>query len=301
MGLQQLVVACAAACTAVAAASAAAAWPVPAKVGSRWTSAGNHRFRIDVVAPAGSVVEAAVPWRRRDAFVTSSDTFIVAGAANATTPLVPRCYRNDSSLSSTVATFAFASDGSPSFYLYYLPFSTCEYAGGGCQYDADATYDARSHCSDAPWWPAGTPLLAPTAVAYESGTAFDAFTDMERPMSAAEFAAFLAASAPPPPLGALLIAERGNSSARLWGAGYGAAAAAAAPQAPFCVWGEAAGAWFLKTGGDPTKRDGWDHGDRDKCCSSDAADCEWFGRCGEGAAGPRPRWQRQLHPRTAPH
>lgn len=256
-----------------ATAAGAAVWPTPAPApGGGWHSVGNHRVRLDVVAPAGSLVEAAVPWRRRDALVAASDTFIVAGSSNASAPL-PRCFRNESSLSSTAGTFTFASDGSASYFLYYLPFSTCEYANGACQYNADVTYDARTHCNDAPWWPLGTPMIAPTAATYEGRTEFDAYSDMEQPMSPVEFSAFIAAAAPPLPLGALLIAEHGESSARLWGAGF----SYTSPQQPFCVWGEAAGAYFLKTGGDPSKRDGWDHGLRDHCCSTDAANCRWFG------------------------
>lgn len=98
-------------------------------------------------------------------------------------------------------------------------------------------------------------------------------------MSPAEFEGFLAAAAPvaPPPLGALLIAESAGSSARTWGASYYAAPrAAAAPQPPFCDFCAPCNAWYLKTGGDPSKRVGWDHGSLDKCCSVDASDCVWF-------------------------
>lgn len=96
---------------------------------------GNHRFRIDVTAaPLGALVQAAVPWRRRDPY-TMSDTLVVA--ANSTSA-VSKCYRNDTSLSSTQATFTFVADaGATSYYLYYLPFTTCEYAGGSCEYSAD--------------------------------------------------------------------------------------------------------------------------------------------------------------------
>lgn len=42
----------------------------------------------------------------------------------------------------------------------------------------------------------------------------------------------------------------------------------------FCV--SADQAYYIKTGGDPTKLQGWDGGTLDKCCSSDAANCLWF-------------------------
>ena len=207
--------------------AAPAAWPLPSPVASGWNSAGNHRFRLDVTAPPGGLVAAAVAWRRRDAFVSTADTFIVAGAANATAPLVRACYRNDSALTSTDATFFFTADaGAGSYYLYFLPFSTCEYAGGGCEYNADVSYAPRAHCADAPWWPTGAQAIAPDAVTYEAVSDFDAFTDMERLASRDEVAAFFAAAAPPPPLRALLIAESAALSARVWGSGGSAASAA---------------------------------------------------------------------------
>ena len=171
---------------AAAARSAPLPWPTPAPSGGgRWASAGNHRFRLDVAAGTarGAPVQAVVPWRRRDEFFGVADTFIVAGAANATAPLVASCFRNDSSLAAAEATFVFSADvGAGSYFLYYLSFETCEYAGGACEYNADVSYDPRTHCADAPWWPADAPppaALPPAAIAYEAVTDFDAFTDME--------------------------------------------------------------------------------------------------------------------------
>jgi len=274
-----------------AASSAASAWPTPAPAaGGGWNSAGNHRFRIDAAAGTapGATVRADVPWRRRDTYYGVADTFVVSGAADATAPLVARCFRNDSSLTASSAEFTFAADaGAGPYFLYFLPFSTCEYAGGACQYSADVSYARRAHCADAPWWPAGAAPAAAAAVTYEAVTDFDAFTDMEAPMSPDEFAAFLAGASrvAPPPLGALLVAEGPLNSARLWGANYGAAApapaagaaaAAAPPPQPFCDYCAPCGAWYLKTGGVPSKTSGWDHGDQDRCCSTDATDCVWF-------------------------
>ena len=45
--------------------------------------------------------------------------------------------------------------------------------------------------------------------------------------------------------------------------------------AAFCDEAES-GAYFIKTGGDATKRAGWDGGVLDKCCSTDAASCRWY-------------------------
>ena len=44
---------------------------------------------------------------------------------------------------------------------------------------------------------------------------------------------------------------------------------------PFCVEATST-SFYIKTGGDPTKRSGWDGGVDDKCCSVDHADCYWF-------------------------
>ena len=228
-----------------------------------------------------------MPWRRRDAYVASSDTLIVAVNGSATGPLVSKCYRNASS-TSTSAAFVFAADsGSASYYLYYLPFTTCEYTNGACQYSADVTYSSQQHCRDSPWWPPGTPLAQPTAVAYEGATEFDAFTDMERPMSAAELAAFAASAATPGGLGVVLIAEAAESPARMWGGGgSGGGGGGGNTTAPFCVYAAAAGGYYLKTGGDPAITAGWDQGHSDKCCSSDASDCVWFPTAAACAAFP---------------
>jgi hypothetical protein len=54
--------------------------------------------------------------------------------------------------------------------------------------------------------------------------------------------------------------------------------------APFCVYAAAAGGTYLKTGGDPNITTGWDHGNLDKCCSSDPSDCVWFSSAASCAA-----------------
>ncbi len=93
-------------------------------------------------------------------------------------------------------------------------------------------------------------------------------------MSPMELAAFVVAAGPSQPLGALLIAETAGNSTRLWGSSVGVHVEV---QQPFCDWGGAAAAYFLKTGGDPNKTEGWDQGILDKCCSVDPTDCIWFG------------------------
>lgn len=147
-----------------------------------------------------------------------------------------------------------------------------------CLFRYQVNYAPRTHCDDSPWWSDGDPLLAPVAVTYESVSQFDAFTSGEFLMSPSEQAAFLAAAAPPPPLNALLIAETAGNSTRVWGSAGAASVGASvtAPPAPFCDWGGAAAAYFLKTGGDPSKTEGWDQGFRDKCCSVNPTDCVWF-------------------------
>jgi len=191
--------------------SLAAEWPLPFPTSSgHWASAGNHRFRITVPAgvPAGGLVEAVIPWRRRDAYVARADTFITASAAGVSP--VSRCFRNASTLSPTSATFSFAADaGAGDYFLFFLPFATCEYDGGACQYNADVAYSPPVHCLDAPWWPAGAAPAAPSAVAYEASTPFDAFSDMEFLMAPAELAAFAAG-------GPLLITEDAASCPAAW-------------------------------------------------------------------------------------
>ena len=259
----------------VSAASPPLPWPTPSPISSGWSSSGNHRFRIDVTgASIGSIVSVDIPWRRRDKLIASSDTFIVAGIANETLPVTQHCFRNESLISSTTATFIFSADvGDGTYYLYYLPFTTCEYSNGNCEYNADVSYDIQSHCKDAPWWPQGAQILTITAITYEASTDFDSYTDMERPMSPLEFESFMSNASPQPPLGALLIAESSENSVRLWGTGY---TAYDNDPKPFCVWGCAANAYYLKTGGDPNITDCWDQGIRDKCCSVDPSDCVWF-------------------------
>lgn len=53
--------------------------------------------------------------------------------------------------------------------------------------------------------------------------------------------------------------------------------------APFCVPQDST-SFYIKTGGDPAVMTGWDGGFVDKCCSSTAADCVWFGSAAACAA-----------------
>ena len=71
-------------------------------------------------------------------------------------------------------------------------------------------------------------------------------------MSQEELAGFLASAVQPSaPVQALLIAELAESSARTWGGGSGP------DVAPFCVAAPAANGVYLKTGGDPAIKAGW--------------------------------------------
>jgi hypothetical protein len=49
---------------------------------------------------------------------------------------------------------------------------------------------------------------------------------------------------------------------------------------PFCVEASTS-SFYIKTGGDPTVRNGWDGGTLDKCCSTDASSCRWFSSLSE--------------------
>eukprot|EP00759_Apiculatamorpha_spiralis_P032884 PhF_6_TR34189/c0_g3_i3/m.50072 len=95
-----------------------------------------------------------------------------------------------------------------------MPFTTCEYNGGGCQYNAMAWYSSpSSHC-----FPNGnvfidaTNVVTPVSVVYEAVRSFDAFTDMERPMSVSEQSKFIQQNVRPNSL--LLITEYGTESLR---------------------------------------------------------------------------------------
>ena len=45
---------------------------------------------------------------------------------------------------------------------------------------------------------------------------------------------------------------------------------------PFCAMGAHATQWYIKTGGDPSVRHGWDGGRVDKCCRAAPHSCRWF-------------------------
>jgi len=58
---------------------------------------------------------------------------------------------------------------------------------------------------------------------------------------------------------------------------------AAKGQLPFCVQASTGRSFYIKTGGDPSVRNGWDGGNIDKCCSTDASSFRWFGSSSECA------------------
>ena len=47
-------------------------------------------------------------------------------------------------------------------------------------------------------------------------------------------------------------------------------------QRPFCVAQDGSAAFFIKTGGNPAVRSGWDNGKNDKCCTSAPNTCRWY-------------------------
>ena len=206
----------------------AAGWPSvvpsPGEPGS-WTSAGNHRF---VITPSsqlqGGNVTVVVEWRRSDASPLEKAVFITDGG-NTT---VGDCRMI--SATADVATFEFTptSTGGP-YYAYYMPFATCEYRGGSCRSAARVNYlkpGVNGSCSVpiavrttgplGAWSrnltaqpsqrPVDVPFDVATATAvYQPRAAFESFEPMGMPMTAVEYAAFIARR--PAATAAIVVAE----------------------------------------------------------------------------------------------
>ena len=127
-----------------AAAEVVVTWPAYKPLAARpgyFSSVGNHRFNISVpaaeAAGAAAVVATAV-WRRPDSAPLSKAVYITS-AANSSTP-IPCSFVGEPSADSATVTFAPVA-GSTEYFLYYMPFTTCEYLGGACIYGAQTTYD----------------------------------------------------------------------------------------------------------------------------------------------------------------
>lgn len=104
-------------------------------------------------------------------------------------------------------------------HLYFMPFSSCEFAGGGCTYGAQVVYDGVGAggrgCTDSPsWYSVSTAAMAtPSAVMLQSRTAFAAFPPIEQPGTAAEVSAMLQTAPPNAP--ALLFPEGREQPVRM--------------------------------------------------------------------------------------
>jgi hypothetical protein len=161
----------------------AAAWPeyepLTAKPG--WfASVGNHRFTVEL--PPSSLLTPVVvtaDWRRSDADPLKKAVYLKTSTNQPVACSFVGAPNADS------ATFSFAPvDGEHTYFIYYMPFKTCEYAGGACIYNAQALYDpsdAPGSCSYS-----GNATVQPLVATYEARAQFESFEPMEMPMTAAE-------------------------------------------------------------------------------------------------------------------
>ena len=115
-----------------------AGWPSPQPDGTGWwVTAGNHRLEIVVSTlprESANVVQVVFPWRRTDGGeeVLNIESYIVSAESQMQ---VNHCLRANATLDES--TFFFdASSGPGVYFIYYMPFHTCEYAGGPCEYNA---------------------------------------------------------------------------------------------------------------------------------------------------------------------
>ena len=189
--------------------AAEVAWPPYkplAAAPGHFSSVGNHRFNVSVPAAeaaAAAVVVTAV-WRRPDSAPLSKAVYITS-SANSSAP-IPCSFVGEPSADSATFTFAPVA-GSTQYFIYYMPFTTCEYAGGACVYGAQTTYDragTAGSCEPGPKATAGTGTAA-LAASYQARAAFESFEPMEQPMSAAELEQFLGAW--PSSSAAIVVAE----------------------------------------------------------------------------------------------
>ena len=206
----------------------AVAWPAYKPLAARpgyFSSVGNHRFNISVpaaeAAAAAAIVATAV-WRRPDSAPLSKAVYITS-AANSSAP-IPCSFVGGPSADSATVTFAPVA-GSTEYFLYYMPFTTCEYLGGACIYGAQTSYDragAAGSCKPAADGStvsepeptkavaggsaaAATTATAGLAASYQARAPFETFEPMEQPMTAEEHGAFMGRW--PSSTGAIVVAE----------------------------------------------------------------------------------------------
>ena len=171
-------------------------WPeiVQLRAG-QWFSLGNHRFNATVSAqtlsqlPAGAHVAVNAEWRRSDSMPLDKAVFVRAGGSNS--PVECRIDHADAD-SATVSFVPLA--GESSYYVYYMPFSTCEYHAGTCRSHATVTYavaGSNGSCTKAAT--GAQSVAAPVVATYQARAPFESFEPMGMPMTAAEMSSFLAA------------------------------------------------------------------------------------------------------------
>ena len=184
-------------------ASAPPQWPAfepVVSVPGYFSSLGNHRFNVTIASQSwrlGPVraVTVQVVWRRSDPEPLQKAVWVTAGA-NSSRGVA--CSIVGASTDSANITFTPVA-GQDRYFIYYMPFTTCEYTGGACIYGARTTYDApgaTGSCttrSTTVAQPIGPGVFSAATVVYEARTPFESFEPMEMPMTAPELARFYAA------------------------------------------------------------------------------------------------------------
>jgi hypothetical protein len=200
---------CAGGTSSTAAGGHTVVWPPYQPVAGRkgyFTSIGNHRFNVTVhpaatETGAGEPVVASIPWRRSDATPLAKAVYVTS-SANSSTPL-PCSFVGQPSADSATVSFTTMPQATE-YFIYYMPFSTCEYAGGTCVFGAQVTYDpadAPGSCgnsSDSREGEAPEATVAPLQGVYQSRAPFESFEPMEMPMSSLEASTWLNARSAQP-------------------------------------------------------------------------------------------------------
>jgi hypothetical protein len=175
-------------------------WPEIVRIGgsgaNEWASVGNHRFNVTLPTEQSSLVLVRAQWRRSDLMPLTKAVYI---RTSNNTP-VPCRFASEPDADS--ATFAFVPNaGIDSYYIYYMPFATCEYQGGSCRSHATVNYiHAYTKESCAKFTNSGEqeatkadPILIEAV--YDPRAPFESFEPMGMPMTAKEHAAFLSTEA----------------------------------------------------------------------------------------------------------
>lgn len=165
-------------------------WPGPQSLGPSgpWRSVGNHRFVITIPSDTSPKLAyaATIRWSRSDAHPELKGTVLLDAELDLP---VPRCMRKN--VTQHQADFVFSGVPGGSYHLYYMPFETCEFLGGSCQFgqtdgpDAMVNYSAfLDTCRDAKWWSSESDIgESLVADAPEARSTFDLFGPMEQAAS----------------------------------------------------------------------------------------------------------------------